>query len=49
MTPIVFCASCSPWPKAIAAAEATCALRKPRLILRGFAFRKPHRMASMSR
>ena len=27
MTPIVFCASCSPWPSAIAAADTGCIIR----------------------
>ena len=43
MTPIVFCASCRPWPSAIAAAETVCASRKPRLTLCGLrAAEDPH-------
>ena len=49
MTPIVFWASCRPCPNAIAAADAICALRKPRVVRCGLRFRKPHRIASISR
>jgi hypothetical protein len=31
ITPIVFCASCRPWPRAIAAADSVWAYRKPLL------------------
>ena len=48
-TPIVFCASCRPWPSAMPAAETVCAMRKPRLALCGLARRKSHRIASITR
>src|SRR5215213_9921320 len=49
ITPIVFWASCKPWPSAIAAAERVCAPRKPRLVRDGFRRRNPHMIASISR
>ena len=48
-TPAVLDASCSPWPKAIAAAERVCAYRKPRETRCGFEPRKIHRIAVMTR
>ena len=48
MTPIVFCASCRPWPRASAAAEKVWAIRKPRKTLCGFRFRKIHMIASIT-
>ena len=48
ITPIVFWASCRPWPSAIAAAETVCASRKPRLTLCGLRRRKIHMIASIS-
>jgi hypothetical protein len=47
ITPIVFWASCRPWPSAIAAAETVCRRRKLRLTLCGFFFRNAHMMASI--
>ncbi len=49
ITPIVFWASCSPWPSAIAAAERVCAIRNRRVTLCGFAFRNAHSSPTMSR
>src|SRR5215213_918212 len=49
ITPIVFWASCKPWPSAIAAAERVCAPRKPRLVRDGFRRRNPHMIASITR
>ena len=40
MTPIVFCASCVPWPNAMVAAEAICAQRKPRFARTAFTVHK---------
>ena len=49
MTPIVFCASCVPCPKAMVAAEAICAQRKPRLARTALTFRNTQSTASMNR
>jgi hypothetical protein len=48
-TPAVLAASCSPCPKAIAAAETVCAYRNPRETLCGFARRNSQRIAVMTR
>ena len=48
ITPIVFCASCRPWPSAIAAAERVCACRNPTVNRRGRPLRKIHSTASIS-
>src|SRR5688572_19748083 len=49
MTPIVFCASCSPWPSAIADAETVCAIRKPRCVGPGLDLRNAQRIPTISR
>ena len=46
---MVFCASCRPWPSAIAAADTVWASRKPRLARPGLIRRKIHMIASISR
>ena len=48
MTPIVFCASCRPWPSAIAAADTVCASRKRRWCLAGAEFRTSHSTPTIS-
>ncbi len=48
MTPIVFCASWRPCPRAIAAADAVCAMRKRRNARAGAAFRNTHSSSTMS-
>jgi hypothetical protein len=48
ITPIVFWASCRPWPSAIAAAETVCACRNPRLTLCGLRLRNAHMIPSIS-
>ena len=48
-TPAVLAASCRPWPKAIAAADAVWARRKPRVTRPGLALRKIQKMAVMKR
>ena len=49
MMPIVFCASCMPWPSAMVAELTICAYRKLRLALDTWARRKVHSRASMNR
>ncbi len=49
MTPMVFCASWSPWPSAMAAADAVCAMRKRRDAFAGATFLKTHRTPTMTR
>ena len=49
ITPIVFWASCRPWPRAMAAAETLCATLKPRWARVGLARRKVHMIATITR
>jgi len=49
MMPMVLAASCMPWPTDMAAADAVCAHRKPRLSLPGWPFRNSHMIASIIR
>ena len=49
MTPIVFWASCRPWPRASAAAETVCIIRNPRITLCGLRRRKIHMIDSITR
>jgi hypothetical protein len=49
ITPIVFWASWSPWPSAIAAADTVWRIRNPRPTRPGLDRRKPHMMASIIR
>ncbi len=44
ITPIVFCASCNPWPSAMADALSVCAIRNRRFSLPGCATRNSHMM-----
>ena len=46
---MVFCASCRPWPSAIAAAETVWANLKPRVALAGLVRRKIHMIATITR
>ncbi len=47
--PMVFCASCRPWPSAMPAADTVWAMRKPRLALCGLARRNIHMIATITR
>ena len=49
ITPIVFWASCRPWPSAIAEADTDWAIRNPRLVGPGLAFLNAQRIPTMSR
>src|SRR4051794_6543846 len=48
MTPIVFWASCRPWPNAIAAADTVWAILKPRLTRPGLRRRNTHMIVSIN-